>query len=1271
MLLILAAAVGQDGAASPTSGYPLVRSYTSADIGADAMTFNATQDANRVLYLGSKSVLRFDGATWESLPVPGAFTVRGLDFGSDGRLWVAAFGELGWFERSDVRPWRFHSLRAFLPPEARSIGELWHVFADASGGATFVAADRILRWNGSTFETWSMPGGRRIPALRLGSTVYFHHLPTGLHALRGNGPELVIPASTLGEAAVLWIEARPGHWLLGTSQGLFRYEDNRLHPTAPEVSAYIKQHRLTAGVALPGGRYAFGTLEGGVVLMDAAGRLEAVLTEREGLPSRIVRALYVDLDGQLWVMSTSSVSRVDLDSRTRFFDERAGLPPQPYHAIAQRGERIVVAGERGVFDLRPDGTAFDRNPAAGEVVHDIRSSHEGLLVAAPRGALLLPAGPAETLHRTTYDVFAAVPSQQAGGEQYLFDYRNLLARQRDGQVRVLVHELPDYGRHVATDRAGNLWLELNYLGVMLARPAENGPVQAVAIPPEFGLPAGAATGKALVRSLPNGTLLLAGERGGWFKLADEGTFRPIEDWPARPVAALTDFSADGTLWSVHPATARLAATVGRVSITGRRARWEPGEVPGLATIGVPRSLFLAPGSEPSLWIGGSRSVLRYAVDAASAVSAPRPPLLQATAQLEREAGPQPIHGPLPYSTRAITFTFAMPEFARRDALRLETRIEGLDTDWVPAGAAARRELTGVREGQYRFAVRAVAGTGVASAPTVHDFEVLPPWWRTPPAAIAGALALWPLGYVLYRLRIRALQRRNVELESRVRQRTEELELANAAKTEFVANMSHDIRNPLNGIVGLTLALEDTRLDRRQQELVATLRECTTYLSSLVDDVLDFASIEAGRIELRSGPFAPDELLRSIVETVRADAAQSGCVLTIESGTDLPAHLQGDAGRIQQILVNFVSNALKYAGGHIRISAHLPSDAPEEVEFAVQDRGPGISLDDQATLFTKFTRVKQRHGAEPIPGTGLGLAACRLLADAMGGAVGVTSDVGRGARFFLRLPLVAAAAPVTPPPGELPNATVLLVEDTDYNAWAATAVLARLGLTCERATTGEAALRLFAAKRFNVVLLDRNLPDMDGTEVARRMREMEAGGAQAVLLAVTAYCTAQDRALCLASGMDAFVGKPLTPEKLRRVLAETGRRLLGAPPVHMTPAARPSGPDFTLLSYLGSAAPGGLEEQLRRFVGELDDVQARIARSSAEGDFATLAVLAHRLLGHARMVDGAALAEAASRLEVGARARDEAGCAAWLPRVGVEAGALRAAVLQRCPTAPSG
>ena len=1250
------------------SGVPPLQSFSGAEIGIDAATFTATQDADGVLYVGGKTVLRFDGATWQSLPVPGAFTVRGLEFGADGRLWVAAYGEIGWFARSATHAWQFHSLRPHLPADLGPLGELWHVFAEPDGGATFVSDNRVLRWDGARFRIWSLPGARRLPAFRIGGTIHVYHQPTGLHAIRGDQLERVISAEVLGKAAILWVEAQADGWLLGTSQGLYRYAGGQLTPFAPEFSAHITPLWPTSYLRLKDGRLAAGTFNGGIAVLDQQARLADVLTEKEGLPSRMVRSMYGDRDGQLWIMSQSTVSRVDLVANTRLFDRRSGLSEQPYHSITGHGNLIAVAGESGIFEIPRTGGRFTRNLRVGDFAHHLRGTEDSLLISTVKSLVRMQGEKVETLHRTEHDIYGTDSSRGNADEILLFEHQSILAKDLRGGTRVLVHDLPDNARRAEFDADGMLWIELTFAGVVVARPGTDGPVNAFSPPPEYGLPS--ETGKAFVRATAEGGMVVFGEQGAWAKPPGERRFRPVENWPGRAVAAVSAFAPGGTAWTVHPSTSRYAATAGQISFVGPNAQWTAHEIPGLAAIGAPRSLWVETDAAPVLWIGGTRSVLRHVVTAGPATARPDAPLLRVSTAHDGERSLRPVSAPLPYSTRAIQFDFASPEFARSQALRMETRIVGIDADWVSGGIATQRELSALRDGTYRFEVRAVAGSGAASPPAHFEFEVLPPWWRSAPALAIGVLLLAPLGYGVCRLRSQALQRRTLELEEKVRRRTEELEAANAAKTEFVANMSHDIRNPLNGIVGLALALEDSRLEPRQREMVATLRECTTYLSSLVDDVLDFASIEAGRLELRPGPFAPAELLRSIVETLRASATEAGAVLSVEAAPDLPPHLQGDTGRIQQVLVNFVSNALKYAGGHVRLSAHVPTDAPEEVEFAVQDNGPGIAAQDHATLFTKFTRLQKSHGGEAIPGTGLGLAACRLLADAMGGSVGIVSRPGHGARFFLRLPRVVAAAPTVAPPEMLPEATVLLVEDTDYNAMAASAVLARLGLGCERAPTGEQALQLFAERRFTLVLLDRNLPDMDGTEVARRMREMETDGRRAILLAVTAYCTAEDRELCLQAGMDAFVGKPLTPEKLRRVLSEVSRRLVApAAPLHVAPEPVAAGPDLKLLSYLGTGASDSLEEQARRYLEELDGLQEKIAQASAETAFATLAELAHRVLGHARMVAGADLADAATRLEIAARSRDPVGCQEWLPRLNAAAAALRAAILARSPAAP--
>jgi CheY-like chemotaxis protein len=380
---------------------------------------------------------------------------------------------------------------------------------------------------------------------------------------------------------------------------------------------------------------------------------------------------------------------------------------------------------------------------------------------------------------------------------------------------------------------------------------------------------------------------------------------------------------------------------------------------------------------------------------------------------------------------------------------------------------------------------------------------------------------------------------------------------------------------------------------------------------------------------------------------------------------LTAPLLGDAGRIQQILVNYVSNALKYAGGRIVLSARVPVGSSGEVEFSVKDEGSGISEAEQATLFTKFTRLPSAQRSE-VTGAGLGLASCRHLADLMGGSVGVDSALGHGARFFLRLPLVAAVAPPEPAKVSLANTSVLLVEDADYNAWAATAVLAKLGLYCERAHTGQEAIRLFAEKRFNLVLLDRNLPDMDGTEVAKKIRALEEDGPRCILLAVTAYCTPQDRALCLEAGMDAFVGKPLTPDKLRKILIAAGRRLLTAASVHVSPQSAKSEIDVSLLDYVSDGTEQGLEAQVVSFLAALGDGEHAVLVAARAQDFQQLGDAAHYVLSHAKMVGSAALAEAALSLERAARARDQSACHELVDHVQAEILAVKAAMRRYRP-----
>ncbi len=1269
-LLLPALTAGLHGAPNEAVGYPVISTYSSSEIGGDAQSYGTTQHPSGVLFFGGSTLLSFDGERWTSTALAGAYGIRGLDVGPDGRLWVGAVGELGWFTEPTTPNRRFTSLRPHLPSQAGPLGQVWRVFADEAG-AIFVTGNQILRWRDHRLQVWPLRSERRLLAMRVNGTVYVDDQSTGVHAIRADGPQLFIPRAVLGEARVFWMDARRDGWLLATQRGLFLLNEGKLVRFADQGSALVAANSLTCGVQLADGRYAFGTSRGGIIVMRRDGTLDHHWQD-DVLPTRSISSLYVDRDGDLWATSASAIFRVDVNSSTVVFDDRAGLPAQSYRSIAKHGNQFVFGSERGLYELAAGQQRFALSDTVREHVHDVRLVGDRLIATGLGWAREIPdGGGAVPVHHTGVDVFTVADSRRHPGSLYFSEARSIVSRTPDGVVRIVVQDLPEIVRSIAEDDAGNLWLATITEGILFATPDAVTAVRAGPVPAAYGLPS--LQGRSLLRMDSAGTILALADNGGWIKPAGEARFRPIEHYPARSITAATEIAGDGTAWVAYPSTDRLAACVARIRIHGSTAIWEPHSVRGLPEIGLPRSILAetGPDTKPVLWIGGTRSVLRHVVTEGPVTPRPRPPVLQVFAFQAENDSPHLIRAPLSYSTQRVEFQFAAPEFARRGSLRLETRIAGIDQGWAATASGGTRELTALRDGQYSFQVRTLAESGIASEPTTFKFEVLPPFWRTPGFLVAITLALLPLGYGSYLLRVRRLRRRNLQLEAKVRERTEELVKANAAKTQFVANISHDIRNPLNGIVGLALALEDTRLDRRQTELVATLRECTTYLSSLVDDVLDFASIEAGRVELRPARYAPLELLRSITEMMKAETAASGATLTLAADPQLPSHLEGDTGRIQQILVNFVSNALKYAGGEIRLSVTLPEDSPGEVEFAVTDRGPGIAREEQGQLFTKFTRLRPTHGGERIPGTGLGLAACRLLADIMGGSVGLHSSAGDGAQFFLRLPLAVASAQLEPAPDDLPNTSVLLVEDTDYNAWAASAVLAKLGLGCDRARTGAEALQLVAKKRFNVVLLDRNLPDMDGTDVARRIRELEAGNVPAVILAVTAYCTAEDRARCLEAGMDAFVGKPLTPDKLRKALLAAGQRqLAAATTMEISAAATPREVDVQMLMYLSDGSPEGFKQQVKRFLDSLHAAEQRMRAAGSRRDYPELALAAHAIRGQARMVGGAALAQAAATLETAARSADAPQCVATSGQVGEEIQALTAAMLGHPPAARS-
>ena len=477
--------------------------------------------------------------------------------------------------------------------------------------------------------------------------------------------------------------------------------------------------------------------------------------------------------------------------------------------------------------------------------------------------------------------------------------------------------------------------------------------------------------------------------------------------------------------------------------------------------------------------------------------------------------------------------------------------------------------------------------------------------------------------------------------------------ANRAKSAFLANMSHEIRTPMNGVIGMTRLLADTTLTAAQREYVEVIRSSGESLLALINNVLDVSKIEAGRVELEALDIDLGALVAESVATLGAVAATRRLGLKASVRPEVPSVVRGDPLRLRQVLINLIGNALKFtARGEVDVDVGLEAieDGRALVRFSVRDTGIGIAPDRLDRLFKSFSQVDSsttRH----YGGSGLGLSIVKQLAELMGGTVGVESEVGRGSVFWFTARFERAAADrAAPPPApaagagsaapSFAGAHVLLVEDNTVNQKVARKYLEKLGVTSDLACNGCEAVEAWERSGHDLILMDCQMPVMDGFEATREIRRRERGGRRVPIIALTANALASDRKTCLDAGMDEHLPKPLELESLASCLGRrfAGRSFGGAAPA---PSAAPV--DLEALGELVGDDAAFQRELVETFIASGDATLAHIVDALAAGDFAALRKSAHSLKGASANIRAGDLSLAARQLESRAASEDANAC----------------------------